>query len=251
MSYTWGYIKENVLSKLNLTEEEANQQGFLSRFPYCANEAMTQICSGIKPREMYFSITIRDKQKAWTELTTKYNLYTDYKEYSSDISEPDRNDENYAQEVEFWNEWNSYYFTEEPFTLPDDFISFSTDIVWYKVPSIYIRGILVQENKFEEASDEFVEYFGYNQIICHKIGDYKIPYNARWFFFTKDLQNYTEISAPADILDAIPSYIAAQCFRIDDEARAAIFRNEYEMFLARIDDTTFKSQRGMHITGGW
>ena len=46
--YTWGYIKENILNKLNLEEEEANQLGFLSRFPYYANEAMTQICSAYK-----------------------------------------------------------------------------------------------------------------------------------------------------------------------------------------------------------
>ena len=41
MTYTWGYIKENTLAKLNLDEEEANQQNFLSRFPYYANTSMS------------------------------------------------------------------------------------------------------------------------------------------------------------------------------------------------------------------
>ena len=42
--YTWGYLKENTLSKLNLGEEEANQQGFLSRLPYYANYISMNKC---------------------------------------------------------------------------------------------------------------------------------------------------------------------------------------------------------------
>lgn len=184
--YTWGYIKENTLSKLNLTEEEANQQGFLSRFPYYANEAMTQICSSIKP--MHTGIS---------------------------------------------------FITNEPnevFTFPENFVSFSDDVATY-------NGV--------EASDEDLTYLGYNQVVCHEPGTYYIPYNARWFFFVKELHNAVTITAPADICDAIPSYIASQCYKIDDETKSGVYRNEYEMFLARIDDTSFKSQRTFHVGGGW
>lgn len=191
--YTWGYIKENTLSKLNLDEESANQQGFLSRFPYYANEAMTQICSGVRPNTKYFQVEI-----------TEENLGTSI-------------------------------------TMPDDFVAFSDDIV------TYTDGV----NFESDAGDEYITYMGYNQVLCKYIGVYVIPYKARWFFFTKDLHNAVEIPAPADVLDALPSYIASQCWKIDDEVKAAIFRNEYEMFLARIDDTTFKSQRTFHIGGGW
>lgn len=188
MTYTWGYIKENALSKLNINEEEANQLNMLSHFPYYANEAMTQICS-IKPWCKYIFIE-----------TTKIN---------------------------------------EMITMPEDFISFSDDITEYCFDST-----------FEEVGDEYIQYCGYNQIICKEIGIYKIPYNARWFFF-KDLENSIEIPVPMDILDAIPSYIASQCFKVDDEAKSAIYRNEYEMFLARIDNTSFKSQRKITVAGGW
>lgn len=198
--YTWGYLKENVLSKLNLSEEEANQQGFLSNFPYYANEAMTQICSAIKPNHKFFSVEITDD-----------NLDT-------------------------------------VITLPDDFISFSDDAVRYIAPFSVI-GRLGQEVR--EANDNDIEYRGYNQIICKTKGKYDVPYNARWFFFTKELHNAMVIPAPADICDAIPSYIVSQCYKIDDEAKAAVYRNEYEMFLARIDDTTFKTQRTFSIGGGW
>lgn len=192
--YTWGYIKENTLAKLNLTEEEANQQDFLSRFPYYANEAMTQICSAIKPNEKYFQIICTEE--------TVGSLVT----------------------------------------MPDDFIAFSDDIIKYT--DVY--GIVT-----EDVGDDSVEYCGYNQVRCKSIGIYDIPYNARWFFFTKTTANNEIISAPADILDALPSYMASQCMKIDDEVKASIFRNEYEMFLARIDNTSFKSQRTFHIGGGW
>lgn len=192
--YTWGYIKENTLSKLKLTEEEANQQNFLASFTYYANEAMTQICSGVKPNEKYLFTAI--------------------------------------------GEQNRYLVAK----MPEDFISFSNSPIYFKRNN---------EDAYSEVSDEYVEYFGYNEILCKEIGFYKIPYNARWIFFTKEMHNNTEITAPADICDALPSYIASQCLKIDDEVKAAIYRNEFEMFLARIDDTSVRSQKTLHIGGGW
>jgi len=190
--YSWGYIKENVLSKLNLTEEQANQLGFLSRFPYYANEAMTQICSAVKPKNTYYEIEVDDT--------------------------------NVNQLIQ----------------MPDEFIAFDDDVVEYKV-----------KDEFVEAHDDIFEYSGYNNVICKLKGIYRVPYKARWFFFTKDLHNATDITAPADICDAIPSYIVSQCYKVDDEVKAAIYRNEYEMFLARIDNTDFKKQRTFKVGGDW
>lgn len=190
--YSWGYIKENVLSKLNLNETQANELGFLSRFPYYANEAMTQICSAVKAKNTYYEIEVDDS--------------------------------NINQLIQ----------------LPDDFIAFDDDVVEYKV-----------EDEFVEAHDDIFEYSGYNNVICKFKGVYRVPYKARWFFFTKDLHNATDITAPADVCDAIPSYIVSQCYKIDDEVKAAIYRNEYETFLARIDDTDFKKQRTLKVGGDW
>jgi len=188
MTYTWGYLKENTLSKLNLSEEEANQQGFLSNFPYYANEAMTQICSAIKPHYKYHILEVVEEE------------------------------------------------ISVPFEMPEDFISFSDGVALYNG---------------EEADDSVLDYFAYNQVICNKAGYFVIPYNARWFFFTKDLPNNTVITAPADICDAIPLYMASQCYKIDDDTKAAIYRNEFEIALSRIDDTDFKSQRSFKVRGNW
>ena len=193
MYYTWGYLKENALSKLNLTEEEANQQDFLSRFPYYANEAMTQLCS-VRPDEKLFYIVVTDE-----------NLNT-------------------------------------AISLPDDFISFNDASPIYRAEN---------ERLGTAVGDDFVEYIGYNKISCKVPGIYHIPYNARWFFFTKELQNADIITAPADICEAIPSYVASQCLKIDDELKAAIYRNEFEVFLSRVDDTSFRRQRDFCIGGGW
>ena len=190
--YTWGYIKENTLGKLNISEEEANRLGFLSRFPYYANEAMTQICSAIKADEKIFEVNITA--------------------------------ENIDKEI----------------VLPEDFVAFSDDVPYF-----------LEDGEYVEAYDDDFTYRGYNKIICHHNGTYHIPYKARWFFFTKDVHNATEIPAPADICDALPSYIASQCYKIDDEVKSAIYRNEYEMFLSRMDNTSYKAQRTFHIRGGW
>ena len=249
MTYTWGYLKENTLAKLNLTEEEANQQNFLSRFPYYANEAMTQICSSIKAHEKFFVFTVYDKQEKWNELRKKYNVYEDVHEYTNII--PDRNSPTYDDEVAFWKEWVRLLFVDEPIDFPEDFIAFSDDVAEIKEAPVKIGDIIAFKPDYRCAFDEDLDYYGYNQVICKKIGDFKVPYKARWFFFTKDLDNNVTLPIPADICDAIPSYIAAQCWKIDDETRAAIYRNEFEMACARIDDTTFKSQRTFHVDGGW
>lgn len=192
--YTWGYIKESALSKLNLNEDEANQLGFLSRFPYYANEAMTQICSAIKPKDAMLEIIVDDTNK---------NILI---------------------------------------TFPDEFVAFDDDVAEVKYED---------SDEFVEAYDDVLQYVGYNQVMCARKGTYHIPYKARWFFFTKELRNSDIVSAPADICDAIPLYIVSQCYKIDDEKKAAIYRNEYEIFLARIDNTSFKAQRTLSIGGGW
>jgi hypothetical protein len=244
--YTWGYIKENTLSKLNMSEEEANQQGFLSRFPYFANEAMTQICSAVKPKEVFFEVEVYDKSVVWRELTAKYGVYIN--EANPIVDNFDKDDAQYELKTKFWIELNGFNFIGDYITFPEDFIGFSDDVATYE--EFHKRYPVDLYPYFEAGEDEF-DYVGYNQILCKRAGKYRVPYKARWFFFTKELQNYEKVDAPADICDALPSYIVSQCYKVDDEAKAAIYRNEFEIFLARIDDTNFKSQRGFRIGGGW
>ena len=194
--YTWGYLKDVALAKLDLTENEAAVQNLLSRFPFYANEVITQVCSAIKPKYTFAKFEI-DFDKVGV-----------------------------AQ------------------TMPDDFISFGDDVCYE----------LANNGKFLEKHQIFdvdFEYYGYNQVIFKHPGNFYISYNARWYTFTKAIDDNEKIDIPNDILDCIPSYIVSQCYKIDDEYKAQIFRNEYELMLSRIDATNYKNTKSILIEGDW
>lgn len=199
--YTWGYIKDVSLSKLDLEEEEATTQNLLSRFPFYANEVITQVCSTVKPKRDFAKFVITENDVM--------NLHT----------------------------------------MPEDFISFGDDMCFE----------LVEERNWQndikivrqEISDDDFAYVGYNKVLFKRAGTYLISYNARWYVFEKDIANNTVLDIPTDILDCIPSYIAHQCYKIDDESKSAVYRNEYEIFFARIDDTNFKQPKTIKIGGDW
>lgn len=194
--YTWGDIQEVTLAKLDLDEGEAEIQNLIARFPYFANEAITQISSTIKPKRTFVEIVITD--------------------------------ENLASII----------------TMPNDFISFGDDVnkVYYEEYGEVI---------FREAFDDDFDYLGYNQLLFKRKGKFYISYNARWIDSFVSLDPAVELDIPRDIIDCLPSYIASQCMKIDDEYKSSVYRNEYEIFLARIDDTDFKNTKTIRIEGDW
>ena len=199
--YTWGDLQETVLAKLDLIEDEAEVQGLITRFAYFANEAMTQICSAIKPKATFFEVEINDN-----------NIFTKLK-------------------------------------MPEDFISFGDDINKI-VYSEYGQQFVA------EAHDDDFEYLGYNELLFKKRGKFYISYNARWIGTFVGVDPSLELAGepyniPRDILDCLPSYIASQCMKIDDEYKSSVYRNEYEIFLARIDDTNYKNTKTFKIEGDW
>lgn len=195
--YTWGYIKDVSLAKLDLDENEATVQNLLSRFPFYANEVITQICSSIKPKYTFVNFVI---EKA---------------------------DVGVAK------------------TMPSDFVSFGDDVCYQLVEDCRDKVIK------EELHDDDFEYLGYNQVVFKHPGNYFISYNARWITFTKSMPDEITLDVPTDILDCIPSYIASQCYKIDDEYKSSVYRNEYEMFLARIDNSNYRNTKTLKIGGDW
>ena len=202
--YTWGYLKEVSLAKLDLTEEEAELQNFITRFAYFANEAMTQICSAVMPNRTFAQFVVVEKEEDAVD---------------------------------------GKVLIGRQVSMPQDFISFGDDVN----ERIYT---LYNVNVSEEAHDDDFKYVGRNKLLFYKPGTYQISYNARWFDFT-NVDDSTELDVPYDILDCIPSYIASQCFKIDNEYKSSVYRNEYEMSLARIDATDFKNTKTFKIGGDW
>ena len=201
MAYTWGYIKDVSLSKLDLDENEATVQNLLSRFPFYANEVITQVCSSIKPKYTFENFVI-DK----TNVGVKQ-------------------------------------------TMPDDFVSFGDDVC-YMLEEVREHNGETRLIKVPIHDDDY-EYLGDNQVVFKQPGNYFISYNARWYTFDKSLSDDELIDVPDDILDSIPSYIASQCYKIDDEYKASVFRNEYEIMLSRIDNSNFRNTKTIKIEGDW
>lgn len=195
--YTWGYLKDVTLAKLDLDEGEAEVQDLVRRFKFYANEAMTQICSTVKPKKAFHKIVVDDE----------------------DVG--------------------------ELIKMPADFISFNSDIP--RVTFVDYTGKEISKT----ARDVDFLYSGYNEVICFTKGTFYIPYNARWITFTSATDDDTVIDIPADVFDCLPSYIAHQCYKIDDEYKASVYREEYELFLARIDITDFRQSNTLTIGGDW
>lgn len=203
MGYQWNDLKNTILAKLDLTEEEANVQNLINRFPYYANEAMTQICSSIKPKYTFIDFEITQE----------------------DVGEPQ--------------------------TMPKDFVSFSDDVCYElkdEIVDFYTKQTITIK---KELHDTDFEYYGYNQVVFKHPGKFYIAYNARWYTLTNNIEGDTYLDVPNDVLDCIPSYVASQCYKIDDEYKASVFRNEYEMMLARIDNRNYKNTKTFEIEGDW
>lgn len=202
--YNWSYFVNTVCAKMNIDEEELTNLSLINALPSYANEAMTQICSSVRPDVRYKEIYV-----------------------TNDMLE-------------------TFVSIDVP-----EFVSFSDAPATCKRSSPFFVDGGCTDNRYHEVGDESFEYIGYDKLLFHIPGNYRIPYNARWFFFSSDIESEDEITAPADVCDAVIAYMVSQCYKIDDEKKSAIFRNEYEMALSRIDNVDFKSQRTMHIGGGW
>lgn len=201
---TWGDIKNLIFAKLDLSEEdsESNYLNYGSRLVLYANEAMTEICSAVKPKRTYCKFDIKAVKSADDDL-----------------------------------------LVGDVINMPDDFVSFGDDV------NTVLENIGYGTTLKRETIDEDFEYLGYNQLSFNYPGIYRISYNARWYDFYDGDENV--INAPRDVLESIPSYVASQCLKVDDEQKAAMLRNEFEMMLARIDDTNYKSNKTFKIGGDW
>lgn len=230
--YTWGYIKDAALAKLDLDQDEANEMRLINRFPFYANEVITQICSAIKPKHTFYEIKFYCKV-----VLVESGSYVDGDFVEGAFID---NDKRVIKDGKIL-----YYPIGYVITMPSDFIAFGDDVC----TRVYKDGC--KSLVCEECHDDVLHYIGYDKFTCTKNGKYNISYKARWITFDNSTPTAEVLDVPADILECIPSYIAHQCYKIDDEYKSSVFRNEYEMFLARIDDTNFKTNKTFTIGGDW
>lgn len=234
--YTWGYIKEATLAKMDLTVNQAIDMGLINKMPFYANEAITQITSSIKANRKYVEFQVRDRLEVIRIIVNKYHF-----DNIDFLYIPTCNKDGWTQDqIDAWNIYHAYTFTEEPANFPNDFFAWSSDIC-YRWECGHWTG----------TSDFDYTTYGSKQIIFKRPGDYRISYLAKWFKILPTTSDETELDAPDDIIEALPSYIASQLYKIDDETKSAILRNEYEMALARIDENDYSTNKVIDIGGNW
>ena len=213
--YTWGYLMDVSRAKLDLDENDPVYKRLLSSFKYYANEVMTQVCSTIKPKRVFATVLV-DKTNVLTPIDVTALLDDAFVSFGDDA--------NTVTYEGYEDDWNNEVISVT-----------STDGKHYVT---------------REAHDNDCKYVGYGKIMCYREGTYQISCNTRWIDFTR-VEPSTVLNVPEDILDCIPPYIASQCFKIDDEYKSSVFRNEYEMSLARVNDYDYKNTKTFTIGGGW
>lgn len=245
----WGEIKNSALANLDLTEDEATEQRLIGSFYLWANEVITQISSSIKPKRSFEYVTVYEHYDRWKELSLKYGVFQDKMPIYDESATYTEDEEKY------WTDWNNTVFVNNIYKMKaTDFISFGDDIAIVKRTINYHGHILTDEC---EVHDKDMIYRGYKSILFLLAGEYSIPYNARWYTFESTMSDNdnddddVDIDVPRDILECIPPYIAMKGFKIDDEYKSAVFKNEYEMALARINDEHFEQNRTLDIGGDW
>lgn len=231
--YTWGYIKAASLAKLDLNQDEALEIDLTNRFVYYANEVITQVSSTVKPKKTFHTFKVYEEVSRNGNILIIDGVSKENLTLNEDGSIVDSNNT------------IVYYPCNYDITMPSDFVSFGDDVCTIEYYDFMYNKWL------EECHDDCLSYIGYNKVSCKQKGTYKISYNARWYDFSNALDDTNLSFIPTDILDCIPSYIAHQCYKIDDEYKSSVFRNEYEIFLSRIDNTDFNNTKTFKIEGDW
>lgn len=246
---TWGYIKAAALAKLDLstTDEDNQVSTFVSRFYIYANEVITQVSSLYKPKYSYFIVGVySDDKERWKYYAQKYPILGYELEpdvIPSNIAPASTDVEYMTAYKQFWYFYNNAKPGWE-IQFPNDFVSYGGDA------NYYTKGCSGTVN-LDQLPDSLFIYYGTKSFVPYANGEYSMSYNARWFDFTESIDEDTELDIPDDILDCIPSYIASQCYKVDDEIKAQIYRNEYELMLGRINDTHYFTLQDMHIKDNW
>lgn len=114
---------------------------------------------------------------------------------------------------------------------PSDFISYA-NLVNYR----------------NNIADPEIIFVDYDTVILPEIGSYIIFYNANWETIVSETQ---ELKIDKSVLMCLPSYIASQVLSQDDIQRSTILRNEFELFISRLDTTTMYQQNHYRSEGGW
>lgn len=242
MSYTYGYIVDSVLAKMDVTMEYAQKNGWLNKIPYYANEAITQICSSVKPKRCFAEFVVVDTKQILNKLKFD-NPYKNFDFINWPFNKVKAELDDWYQQC--WKEYHSLTPLGSLAKMPSDFISFGDEVNKKTIINEY------NEREIKPATEDDYCVRGSNCVMFVHSGIFFISYNAKWFSIDTNTDYDQVLEAPDDVLECIPSYIVSQLFKIDDEIKSQVYRNEFEQFLSRIDDDHYIDNNTINITGDW
>ena len=263
--YTWGYIKDSILAKLYLSEEEARRANFLDAFTIYANECLTQIASTIRPKQATYKFEAMLEQD-WNKVYEGHynNIVDDWK--NSNLFDPEED-----EDVETLEEWLSLHKDDidkyiREVLMKDEFVVGDTvtmpkDFIQYNGESVVIQKIRYQEYELSvhfyekliktELNPENVHYNGENKLVPLVPGEYHIEYDAWWNTIPEDIKEEDELEIPRDVTECIPPYVVSKLWLTDDVQKSALFKNEFELAFARINNTDYRGNQHFVPEGGW
>lgn len=235
---TWGYIKDACLAKLDMTADQAIEMGIMNKLPFYANEGLMQITQSVRAKRAYAEFVVRDEESFVKQLGRKYNLDDMSFLYKRTFNK----DHLSLGQQRALSEYNEYSYCNKIVSMPSDFVFWGDDINYYKRDRY-------DENL--ECLDSYFDIIGDNKIMFRRPGHYMISYCANWFTFTNSTDDETELDIPDAIVIALPTYMAMQCYKLDDEQKASFYLNEFELLIARIEDNSYTTNKTMKIEGDW
>lgn len=238
--YTWGYIKEATLAKMDISVDEAINMGLMNKMPFYANEAITQITSSVKPKRAYAEFNVIEELPFVKKLSEKYNLNSMEFLYRVPCDESILT----ADEKSALAEYRKYSYTNRAVQFPDDFFAWSDEISYKCGYNGFPYG-------WAEVSDADYKTYGDSKLFFVNPGYYRMAYHAKWFKILPTTDDNFELDCPDDILECLPSYIASQLYKIDDEVKSGILKNEFEMLLARVDENDYATNKTIADRRGW
>lgn len=236
--YTWGYIKEACLAKLDMTANQAIEMGLMNKIPFYANEALGQITQAVRAKREYAEFEVFDEIAMVKSLQLKYSL----DDMSFLYNRPCNIDEYSTNQIKAMSEYDKYDYIGRCICMPDDFVFWGDDRNYQYDNCLH---------NWYEANDNDFDIIGDNKIMFNHCGKFRISYCAKWFTFLPTTDDNEKLDIPDAIVEALPSYIVSQCYKIDDEVKAAYYLNEFEILVARIEDNSYTTNKTMKITGGW
>lgn len=236
--YTWGYIKEATLAKMDLKANQAVEMGFVNKMPFYANEAVTQITAAIKAKRSFAEFEVAERGPTLELIKRFYKL----DDVSFLLEQPCDKSSLSVEQQKALDNYNRFKYVGDVVKFPDDFFAWSDDMSF-----MYD----FDKQTWINTNDDFFETYGGNSLIFKQVGKFRIAYKAKWFKILPTTSDEMELDAPDDILECLPSYIASQLYKVDDEVKSGILRNEFEMMVARIDENDYQTNRTMMDRRDW